>query len=245
MSSWSKDSFPPFDWPEGTYFYCPLTYSVSHYIHAFIQDLPVNACNSFFPVLPYCFPCPQKMPNTGVVIRSILFLQTLWFLHFCLRLTILPHSSMPSDPRHTVFLWCLYAPFDTADPPFTMVKYKLLSQHLSFWPIFLWGGGQILDSDRLSETQRCSWFHQDGVRYKGCSPELTSADRGTHQGKTISFVRLCSFFRTASQIQYFTVNKQRKQTYSSWFPRKFPSEYEGFSSLGVMTNLCWNCHQPA
>lgn len=117
MSSWSKDSFPPFDWPEGTYFYCPLTYSVSHYIQAFIQDLPVNACNSFFPVLPYCFPCPQKMPNTGVVIRSILFLQTLWFLHFCLRLTILPHSSMPSDPRHTVFLWCLYAPFDTTDPP--------------------------------------------------------------------------------------------------------------------------------
>lgn len=130
-------------------------------------------------------------------------------------------------------------------PPFTMVKYKLLSQHLSFWSIFLWGGGQILDSDRLSETQRCSWFHQDGVRYKGCSPELTSADRGTHQGKTISFVRLCSFFRTASQIQYFTVNKQRKHTYSSWFPRKFPSEYDGFSSLGAMTNLCRNCHQPA
>lgn len=53
MSSWSKDSFPSFYWPKGTYFYCSFTYSASHYSHAFIQDLPVNAYNSFFPVLPY------------------------------------------------------------------------------------------------------------------------------------------------------------------------------------------------
>lgn len=131
--------------------------------------------------------------------------------------------------QHSVFLWCLCVHLFTQQNLLSMVKYKHLFSIFPSDPFGCDNGGQVLDSDRLSETQRCSWFQQN-IQYKGCSPELTSTDRGTHQGKTISFVRLCSFFRTASQIQYFTVNKQRKKAYSSWFPRKFPSGYEVFQT---------------
>lgn len=142
----------------------------SHYGHAFIQDLPVNAYNRFFPMLPYCFPCPQKVPSKGMVMWSVLFLQTLWFLHFCLPLTILPHSSMPSYPRQSVFLCCLCAPFDITNPSYH-VKGRRASICLSIFPSGPFGcdgGGHILDSDRLSETQRYSWFHQN-IQYKGCT----------------------------------------------------------------------------
>lgn len=122
----------------------------SHYGHAFIQDLPVNAYNRFFLMLPYCFPCPQKVPSKGMVIWSVVFLQTLWFLHFCLHLTILPHSSMPSYPRHSVFLSCLCAPFDTTKLSYR-VKGRQTSIYLSIFPCDPFGcdgGGHILDSDR-------------------------------------------------------------------------------------------------
>lgn len=115
-----------------------------------------------------------------------------------------------SVPRHTAFFWCVHAAFNTM----TCSYHSKMQASIS--ASFLLSNLDVIPKRYIKlslEMQRCSWFSPTQVSNTSAAARSWEAMlRGNHQGKTIGCVRLCASRKAASQIQYFTTNRQREKT---------------------------------
>lgn len=118
---------------------------------------------------------------------------------------VVPHSSVPSYPSHTLFFWCLCAALDTKTLSYGKIQGSFSASFLLSHLVV------ILEKQiPLSKMQRCSWFPPRHYSGQGLQSRAATA-RSNHQGKTIRVCKVLLLFQGGLPGSLFH-NEQTEQT---------------------------------